>query len=223
MYLSLQKRSRLWMKISEACVLGFAMLLVMGHLASAMDVTVLSKMNALNGTNVRLSCTFNSCYKIENSKFSMNWTYKECHNCTNVTFLQYKHKWIYPKDHQFEGRVNFTGNLNKNDVSVTIKNIQIDDSGLFTCEVKNPPDRQQGRGVIDFNVITEVPPERDSTIAVIIGASVGGFLAVLILILVVVKCVRRRKKQELISDEQKIEEEGKMDGEGGTEEGTKCQ
>ncbi|CAB1348601.1 unnamed protein product [Coregonus sp. 'balchen'] len=66
-----------------------------------------------------------------------------------------------------------------------------------------------------------VPPPRDSTIAVAIGASVGGALAVLILSMVVVKCIRRHKKQELISDEQKMEEEGKLDAEGGTEEGTK--
>lgn len=66
-----------------------------------------------------------------------------------------------------------------------------------------------------------MPPPRDSTIAVAIGATIGGMLAVLILSMVIVKCVRRHKKQELISDEEKMEEEGKTDGEGGAEEGTK--
>lgn len=66
-----------------------------------------------------------------------------------------------------------------------------------------------------------MPEPRDSTIAVAIGASVGGILALLILSMVVVKCIRRHKNQELISDEQKMEEEGKVDGEGGTEEATK--
>lgn len=65
------------------------------------------------------------------------------------------------------------------------------------------------------------PPERDSTVAVIVGASVGGFLAVLILALVVVKCVRRKKQQKLHTDDQKTEEEGKTDGEGNPEEGPK--
>lgn len=69
--------------------------------------------------------------------------------------------------------------------------------------------------------LSPVPPPRDSTIAVAIGASVGGILALLILSMVVVKCIRRHKNQELISDEQKMEEEGKVDGEGGTEEATK--
>ncbi|KAG5837386.1 hypothetical protein ANANG_G00238710 [Anguilla anguilla] len=48
-----------------------------------------------------------------------------------------------------------------------------------------------------------------------------GILALLILSMVVVKCIRRQQKQEPLSDEQKTDEEGKTDGEGGAEEGTK--
>lgn len=70
-------------------------------------------------------------------------------------------------------------------------------------------------------VLCAVPPPRDSTIAVAVGASIGGMLALVILSMVIIKCVRRHKKQELISDEQKMEEEGKTDGDGCTEEETK--
>lgn len=65
------------------------------------------------------------------------------------------------------------------------------------------------------------PPERDSTVAVVVGASVGGFLAVVILVLMVVKCVRRKKEQKLSTDDLKTEEEGKTDGEGHAEDGAK--
>lgn len=53
-----------------------------------------------------------------------------------------------------------------------------------------------------------------------IGASVGGALALLILSMVVVKCLRRHRKQELISEE-KMEEEGKLEADGVTEEEAK--
>lgn len=66
-----------------------------------------------------------------------------------------------------------------------------------------------------------VPPERDSTVAVIVGASVGGFLAVVILVLMVVKCVRRKKEQKLNTDDLKTEEEGKTDGEGNVDDSAK--
>lgn len=58
------------------------------HLRSAappglgMEVMAPATINALNGSSVKLSCTFNSCYKVENKQFSLNWTYQECSNCS---------------------------------------------------------------------------------------------------------------------------------------------
>lgn len=47
-----------------------------------MEVMAPPTINALNGSSVKLSCTFNSCYKVENKQFSLNWTYQECWNCS---------------------------------------------------------------------------------------------------------------------------------------------
>lgn len=47
-----------------------------------MEVMAPATINALNGSSVKLSCTFNSCYKVENKQFSLNWTYQECWNCS---------------------------------------------------------------------------------------------------------------------------------------------
>ncbi|KAK1147724.1 sodium channel subunit beta-2-like [Acipenser oxyrinchus oxyrinchus] len=222
MFLLNQMRTQAWMKLISTCFLGLSLILIVAPPASSMEVMVTHNINALNGSTVKLACNFNSCYRVDKSKFSMNWTYQECFNCTEELFLLYKHKDINLWHPRFGGRVVFTGNPDKNDVSVTISEVQLSDEGVYHCYVKNPPDRQLGHGVINFNVITEVPPERDSTIAVIIGASVGGLLAVLILAMVVVKCLRRRKKQELASQEQKLEEEGKNEGgEGGAEDSSK--
>jgi hypothetical protein len=74
-------------------------------------------------------------------------------------------------------------------------------------------------GIASF--LSTEPPERDSTVAVVVGASVGGFLAVVILVLMVIKCVRRKKEQKLSTDDLKTEEEGKTDGEGNVDDGTK--
>lgn len=52
-------------------------------------------------------------------------------------------------------RVTFVGNLDKNDVSVTLADVQIFDEGLYNCYVRNPPDRVQGLGVIELIVVTE--------------------------------------------------------------------
>nr|XP_014430496.1 sodium channel subunit beta-2 [Pelodiscus sinensis] len=178
-----------------------------------MEIMAQPTISALNGTSVRLACTFNSCYKVENKEFSLNWTYQGCDNCSEELFLQFRMKIVHWRLDRFGNRVEFTGNPSKNDVSFTLHQVQLEDEGIYNCYV--------GHARISLRVITEAPPERDSTVAVIVGASVGGFLAVVILVLVVVKCVRRKKQQKLSTDDQKTEEEGKTDGEGNPEEGTK--
>ncbi|XP_044058886.1 sodium channel subunit beta-2 [Siniperca chuatsi] len=189
---------------------------------SSMDVLVPNNINALNGTTVKIPCTFTSCYKMDATKFAMNWTYQESLNDTEEMFMTfYRKKGMVPlRLYRFGERVTFVGNLDKNDLSITLSDVQLEDEGIYNCYVRNPPDRIQGHGVIQLSVVTELPPPRDSTIAVAIGASVGGALALLILSMVVVKCLRRHRKQELISEE-KMEEEGKLEAEGVAEEGTK--
>ncbi|XP_040281620.1 sodium channel subunit beta-2 isoform X1 [Bufo bufo] len=185
--------------------------------ASGMEITVPAVLHALNGSNIRLPCNFQSCYKMDIKQFSMNWTYRGCENCTEETFIQYDKKIINQRLERFQNRIEFTGNPSKNDLAVTIHDVQLEDEGEYHCYVLNPPDRHKGTGKIRLEVLTEVPPERDSTVAVLVGASVGGFLAVVILCLVILKCVRRKKMQNLNSEDQKTEEEVKTDGEGNPE------
>ncbi|KAE8592472.1 hypothetical protein XENTR_v10018766 [Xenopus tropicalis] len=193
-------------------ILALSLLVVV----SGMEVTVPATVYALNGTDARLPCKFNSCYKMDNKLFSVNWTYKSCENCSEEMFIQYNKKLSYHNLERFQNRVEFTGNPTKNDLTVMIHDVQLQDIGDYYCYVLNPPDRDRGTGKIHLEVRTEVPPERDSTVAVLVGASVGGFLAIVILILVIVKCVRRKKQQNLNSEDQKTEEEVKTDGEGNT-------
>ncbi|XP_070826984.1 sodium channel regulatory subunit beta-2-like [Chaetodon trifascialis] len=215
-----EKRSSGVQLLSAALPPLLLLLLLSG--CSSMDVSVASYINALNGTTVKIQCIFTSCYKMNTAKFAMNWTYQESRNDTEEMFMTYsKKKGMVPlRSDRFGDRVMFAGNLDKNDLSFTLSDVQLEDEGVYNCYVRNPPDRIQGRGIIQLKVVTKLPPPRDSTIAVAIGASVGGALALLILSMVVVKCLRRHRKQELISEE-KMEEEGKLEAEGVAEEGTK--
>ncbi|XP_037533974.1 sodium channel subunit beta-2 [Nematolebias whitei] len=213
-----EERRRTGVQLGSAALL---LLLLSLSGCSSMDVLVPSYINALNGTTATIPCTFTSCYKIDLTKFGMNWTYQETHNDTEEKFMHYHRKRMQALPlNRFGDRVVFSGNLNKNDLSITLSDVHLEDEGIYNCYVNNPPDRILGHGVIRFNVVTELPPPRDSTIAVAIGASVGGALALLILSMVVVKCLRRHRKQELISEE-KMEEEGKLEPEAVAEEGTK--
>ncbi|KAM6334596.1 sodium channel subunit beta-2 [Rissa tridactyla] len=210
-----------WLPQPTLFLTGLSLLLSLAPTGLGMEVMAPATINALNGSSVKLSCTFNSCYKVENKQFSLNWTYQECDNCSEELFLQFRMKIMNKQLDRFGNRVEFTGNPTKYDVSFTLKNVQLEDEGTYNCYVLNPPDRQRGHASISLKVLTKEPPKHDSTVAVIVGASVGGFLAVVILVLMVVKCVRRKKQQRLNTDDQKTEEEGKTDGEGNPDEGTK--
>lgn len=41
---------------------------------------------------------------------------------------------------QFRGRVEWVGDISKQDGSIVIRNLDYIDNGTFTCDVKNPPD-----------------------------------------------------------------------------------
>ncbi|CAL8361160.1 unnamed protein product [Merluccius merluccius] len=211
-------------KTGVQLVCAALLLLLLLNGCSGMDVIMANgqKVDALNGTIVKISCIFVSCYKMEPAKFAMNWTYQVTKNDTEEMFMRfYSKKGMVPlRTDRFGERVMFVGNPEKNDLSITLSDVQVGDEGLYHCYVRNPPDRIQGHGTVKLFVVSELPPPWDSTSAVAIGASVGGALALLILSMVVVKCLRRHRKQELISEE-KTEEEEKLEAEVVAEEGTK--
>uniref|UniRef100_A0A8C1WWM1 Sodium channel, voltage-gated, type II, beta n=1 Tax=Cyprinus carpio TaxID=7962 RepID=A0A8C1WWM1_CYPCA len=122
---------------------------------NSMDVLVPPQILTLNGTDVRIPCAFTSCYKLDPSKFAMNWTYQETSNSTEEIFMTYKNKITPLKSTRFGDRVIFSGNLDKNDLSITISNVQLTDEGIYNCYVRNPPDRIRGHGIIQVFVPTE--------------------------------------------------------------------
>uniref|UniRef100_A0A673Y373 Sodium voltage-gated channel beta subunit 2 n=1 Tax=Salmo trutta TaxID=8032 RepID=A0A673Y373_SALTR len=123
--------------------------------ASSMDVLVHNQINVLNGTMVRIQCIFTSCYKMDVNKFAMNWTYQENTNETEEMFMTYKKGMMPLRTDRFSDRVQFVGNLEKNDLSITLSDVQLSDEGVYNCYVRNPPDRIQGHGIINMFVVTE--------------------------------------------------------------------
>lgn len=70
-------------------------------------------------------------------------------------FLQFRMKIINLKLERFRDRVEFSGNPSKYDVSVTLRNVQPEDEGFYSCYILNPPDRHRGHGRIQLQVLME--------------------------------------------------------------------
>uniref|UniRef100_A0A8C9MRE4 Sodium voltage-gated channel beta subunit 2 n=1 Tax=Serinus canaria TaxID=9135 RepID=A0A8C9MRE4_SERCA len=144
-----------WLPQPTLLLTGLTLLLSLAPPRLGMEVMAPAIINAMNGSSVKLSCTFNSCYKVENKQFSLNWTYQECSNCSEELFLQFRTKIMNKQLDRFGNRVEFTGNPAKYDVSFTLKNVQLEDEGTYNCYVLNPPDRHRGHGKISLKVLTQ--------------------------------------------------------------------
>ncbi|KAF6106099.1 sodium voltage-gated channel beta subunit 2 [Phyllostomus discolor] len=144
-----------WLPRPAFSLTGLSLFLSLVPPGRNMEVTVPTTLNVLNGSDARLACTFNSCYTVNHKQFSLNWTYQECSNCSEEMFLQFRMKIINLKLERFRDRVEFSGNPGKYDVSVTLKNVRIEDEGLYNCYIMNPPDRHRGHGRIHLQVLME--------------------------------------------------------------------
>lgn len=68
----------------------------------------------------------------------------------------YSKKGMVPlRSDRFADRVVFVGNLEKNDLSITLSDVQVEDEGFYHCYVRNPPDRIQGHGIVELSVVSE--------------------------------------------------------------------
>ncbi|XP_069744615.1 cell surface A33 antigen-like [Narcine bancroftii] len=74
-----------------------------------------------------------------------------------IDVIQYFYDGIYSIGNLYKDRANFTGNVNDNDCSITIKKTQMTDSGTYVIEVKTPFDLQGDRKQT-IEVIVLVPP-----------------------------------------------------------------
>lgn len=69
--------------------------------------------------------------------------------------MTFKNRITPLRTDRFGDRVKFAGNLDKNDLSITISDVQLSDEGIYKCSVRNPPDRVEGHGTIQLSVVTE--------------------------------------------------------------------
>lgn len=76
---------------------GSFSLLVLNTLG--MELMAPTTVYALNGSSIRLTCTFNSCYQVDKKQFSLNWTYQNCQNCTEEMVSVWTGGWTIPLLH----------------------------------------------------------------------------------------------------------------------------
>nr|XP_020649782.1 myelin protein zero-like protein 2 isoform X1 [Pogona vitticeps] len=156
---------------------------------TAIEIYTPGSLEALNGTDVRLKCTFHSHIPV-GRQLTVSWNFQS-QTKSRTDFVLYYHEEIYPplKGH-FMGRVTWDGNVFKNDASIMIWNVNPSDNGTFQCQVKNPPDVDGVAGEIQLSVVMKVSFSEIHILALTIGIA----CAVMIVIVVVIVIFRHRRR-----------------------------
>ncbi|XP_058050655.1 myelin protein zero-like protein 2 [Ahaetulla prasina] len=154
-------------------------------LVAAMETFTSGTLEALNGTDVRLKCTFRSPVPV-GPKLTVSWSFQSELKESLETVLYYNH-WAYPsKSGRFLGRITWDGNVHKDDASVMLHNVSPKDNGTFQCHVKNPPDVDGVIGEIQLSVVLKRNFSEVHILILTIGIS-----CVVMVILVVVMVIWR--------------------------------
>lgn len=185
------------------CVKGLYFLTVLSGLAasgvlqvSGIRIYTSGDVEAVNGTDVRLKCTFQSSSPINPNAIIVSWTFRPLMKGGEESVFHYQQRPYPPIEGNFRKRVVWAGDIMGRDASIILRQVKFTYNGTYICQVKNPPDVHGTVGEIRLRVVTTASFSELLLLALAIG---GGIAAVVILLIIIVscrRCKRRRQRQE---------------------------
>lgn len=165
----------------------------------AISVTTHHNLHKTVGSDVTLYCGFWSNEYVSDLT-TLSWRFRPDNSREIISIFHYGNGVPYiEKWGQFRGRVEWVGDISKQDGSIVIRNLDYIDNGTFTCDVKNPPDVVGTSSDVHLTVYDRIPPIGAGVVS---GAIIGTFLGIILLIVgglyLFRYIVRRRARSETI-------------------------
>uniref|UniRef100_A0A3Q2UXC9 Myelin protein zero-like 2b n=1 Tax=Haplochromis burtoni TaxID=8153 RepID=A0A3Q2UXC9_HAPBU len=155
------------------------------------------EMEAVNGTDVKLSCTFSSTQPVTPGSVTVSWYFQPLNSKPGESLFYYENETPHPPTSpQFKGHVVWSGDIMRKDASITLQDVNPTFNGTYSCQVRNPPDFQGNIGEINLRVINKVSLSEISFLAIIVGGACG----VILLILTIIMAVKFYKKNRREDD-----------------------
>nr|XP_057936284.1 myelin protein zero-like protein 2 isoform X1 [Doryrhamphus excisus] len=179
------------------CVKGFLLLCGLaasGVLqASGIRIYTSEDVEAVNGTDVRLKCTFQSSTAINPNAVIISWSFRPLKPGREESVFHYQQKPYPPIEGIFRNRIIWAGDIMGRDASIIIREVKFTYNGTYMCQVKNPPDVHGAVGEIRLRVVTTASFSELLLLAIAIG---GGIAAVVLLLIIIVSCRRCKRKRQ---------------------------
>ncbi|XP_015257626.1 PREDICTED: myelin protein zero-like protein 2 [Cyprinodon variegatus] len=198
------------------CVKGLYVFAVLFGLAASgvlqvngIRIYTSEEVDAVNGTDTRLKCTFESSAKINPDHVTISWTFRPLSGGAGTLIFYYLTR-PYPIDHGiFKKRISWAGDIMGGDASIIIRQVKFAYNGTYTCQVTNPPDVHGHFGEIKFRVVTTASFNELLKLAMFIGAGIAAVVFLLIIIMSCRRCKRKYKQRQLEGDEEAPRKERK--------------
>ncbi|KAM6933202.1 myelin protein zero-like protein 2 [Xenentodon cancila] len=182
------------------CVKGLGLLTVLSGLAasgvlqvSGMRIYTSGNIEAVNGTDVRLKCTFQSSAPINPNLVIISWSFRPLKPGREESVFYYQQQPYPPLEGIFRKRVRWAGDVMGQDASIIIQEVKFTYNGTYICQVKNPPDVHGAVGETRLSVVTTASFSDLLLLVLSIG---GGIAAVVIILVIIVSCRRYKKRQQ---------------------------
>ncbi|XP_023207310.1 myelin protein zero-like protein 2 isoform X1 [Xiphophorus maculatus] len=191
------------------CVKGLFIIAVLFGLAasgvlqvSGMRVYTSGDVEAVNGTDVRLKCTFDSSAKINPDLVIISWTFKPLSGGRVDRIFHYQQKPYPPLDGIFKKRISWAGDIMGSDASIILREVKFIYNGTYTCQVTNPPDVHGPVGEIRLRVVKTASFNELLYLVLAIGGGIAAVVFCLIVIVSCRRCKRKHRQRQLEGDEE---------------------
>uniref|UniRef100_A0AAQ6A3M5 Ig-like domain-containing protein n=1 Tax=Amphiprion ocellaris TaxID=80972 RepID=A0AAQ6A3M5_AMPOC len=160
---------------------------------SGMRIYTSGEVEAVNGTDVRLKCTFESSSPININLVVISWTFRPLGPGREESVFHFQQRPYPPVEGIFRKRIVWAGDVMGRDASIIIREVKFTYNGTYICQVKNPPDVHGSVGQIKLRVVTTASFSELLLLALAIG---GGIAVVVILLIIIVSCRRCKKRRQ---------------------------
>ncbi|XP_040114032.1 myelin protein zero-like protein 2 [Oryx dammah] len=161
---------------------------------AAVEIYTPRVLEAVNGTDIRLKCTFSSFAPVGDA-LTVTWNFRPRDGGPEQFVFYYHVDPFKPMSGRFKDRVAWDGNPERYDVSILLWKLQFDDNGTYTCQVKNPPDVDGLIGEIQLSVVQTVRFSEIHFLALAIGSACA-LMVIIVIVVVLFQHFRKKRRAE---------------------------
>lgn len=185
---------RLWFQLLALVVF----LVSGGSQVAGMEVYTSKEVEGVNGTDVRLKCTFKSNHPVSVSSVIVSWNFKPLDQGAEESVFFYQETPYPPTGGRFKGHAVWSGDIMRHDASITLQDAIFSFNGTFTCQVRNLPDVHGINGEVVLRIVSRSTVSEIKILAIAVGSAIG--LSLLILTIFVAVKYYRSKRDNTVFD-----------------------